>query len=58
MSNGSEITVSDRNLFEVLFNPQTDTLIYPFDVIIDGETSTISSPNGFWGIGEWANMCD
>ncbi len=33
-------------------------LVYPFDVTINGATRTISTPNNFWEIGEWANQCN
>jgi len=56
--NGSTITVNDRTSFDNDFDSNTDTLVYPFNVIINNVTSTINTPNGFFVIGEFDRMCE
>ncbi|MEE9349836.1 MAG: hypothetical protein V3U80_07295 [Flavobacteriaceae bacterium] len=55
---GATITVNDRASFDNDFNPQNDTMVYPFDVVVDGVTSTIDTPNGLFMVGGFDRMCD
>ncbi len=58
-TNGTDsVDVNDRAEFDAQFNPSTSRLVYPFSVVIEGETSVINTPNNFFEIGEFENMCN
>lgn len=54
---GTTVNINDIDAFRDNYLPATSTLVYPFDVTINDETSTITTPNDFSEIGEMGNMC-
>lgn len=50
-------TINNVDEFRANYTP-TSSLDYPFDVVMDGQTSTINTPNNFFEIGELNNMCN
>ena len=58
--NGQATTVNNEaELLAITENPSAQYQpVYPFDVTIDGTQQTIETPNNFYEIGEWDNMCN
>lgn len=55
---GESVTVNERAEFDAQFTPSTGRLVYPFSVVVEGETIVVESPNNFFELGEFENMCD
>ena len=58
-ANGQVATLNNETkLLDITENPSVQyQLVYPFDVTVDGVQQTITTPNNFYEIGEWDNMC-
>ena len=58
--NGQVTAVNNETeLLAIIGNPNVQyQLVYPFDVTVDESQETIDTPNNFYEIGEWNNMCN